>query len=110
MSDSNKLSVIIIILLIIFSLLFPLNALHACNGKDVVLSDNANLGMLGAYNDAKVMKSSGEISDRYFTQRENNTFFLENDSSNHIIAQGHMVRLVQEGVAFSGKPASIFYG
>jgi ferredoxin len=54
-----------------------------------MFKDNPNLGMLGAYRDAKVMKSNGEVSDRFFTQRKNKTFYLENDNSDHIIAKGN---------------------
>ncbi len=55
----------------------------------LMFKDDANLGMLGAYNDAKVIKSDGEVSDRYFTQRQDKTFYLQNDDSDHVIAKGH---------------------
>ncbi len=55
----------------------------------LLFKNDANLGMLGAYKDAKVMKSSGSVSDRYFTKRENSTFFLEPDDIDHIINKGH---------------------
>lgn len=55
----------------------------------LMFKKDANLGMLGAYNDAKVMKSDGEVSDRYLTTRPDGTFFLEHDERDHIIAKGH---------------------
>jgi ferredoxin len=55
----------------------------------LMFKNDPNLGMLGAYKDAKVMKSSGEVSDRYFTQRPNKTFFLKPDEEDHIISKGH---------------------
>ncbi len=51
----------------------------------VMLKGNPNLGMLAAYHDAKVLTSYGEITDRHFTEREDKTFFLEKDTSDHII-------------------------
>jgi polyferredoxin len=54
----------------------------------LMFKDNPNLGMLGAYKDAKVMKSDGEISDRYFTSRPDKTFFLEKDKKEHILSVG----------------------
>jgi hypothetical protein len=54
-----------------------------------MFKNDPNLGMLGAYRDAKVMKSNGEISDRYFTRRPNKTFFLEKDEQDHILSKGH---------------------
>lgn len=55
----------------------------------LMFKKDANLGMLGAYRDAKVMKSDGDISDRYFKTRPDGTFFLEHDENDHIIAKGH---------------------
>jgi hypothetical protein len=55
----------------------------------LIFKDDPNLGMLGAYKDAKMMKSSGEVSDRYFTQHPNKTFFLKPDEEDHIISKGH---------------------
>ncbi len=55
----------------------------------LMFKKDANLGMLGAYKDAKVMRSDGEISDRYFTQRPNKTFYLKNDDTDHITAKGN---------------------
>lgn len=53
----------------------------------LMFKDDPNLGMLGAYTDAKVMKSDGEITDRHFTQRQDKTFFLANDNEDDIIAK-----------------------
>jgi hypothetical protein len=55
----------------------------------LMFKNDPNLGMLGAYKDAKVMKSSGEVSDRYFTQRPNKTFFLKPDEEDNILSKGH---------------------
>lgn len=55
----------------------------------LLFKDNPNLGMLGAYRDAKVIKSSGEVTDRYFTQRPDKTFYLQNDDHDNILAEGH---------------------
>ncbi len=55
------------------------------NWIGVMLKGNPNLGMLQAYHDAKVLTSGGEITDRRFIQREDKTFFLEKDPSDHII-------------------------
>jgi ferredoxin len=55
----------------------------------LMFKNNPNLGMLGAYRDAKVMMSNGEISDRYFTQREDKTFFLAHDKNDNIVSKGH---------------------
>jgi ferredoxin len=55
----------------------------------LMFKDNPNLGMLGSYRDAKVMKSDGEVTDRYFTQRENKTFHLAIDEKDNIIAKGN---------------------
>jgi polyferredoxin len=55
----------------------------------LMFKNDANLGMLGAYRDAKVMKSDGEVTDRYFMTRPDKTFYLENDKSDNIIAKGH---------------------
>jgi ferredoxin len=45
--------------------------------------------MLGTYRDAKVMKSTGEVTDRHFITRPDKTFFLQIDDNDHIIAKGH---------------------
>ncbi len=55
----------------------------------LMFKNDPNLGMLGAYRDAKVMKSDGEITDRYFSTRPDKTFFLEKDDNDHIIAKGN---------------------
>ncbi|HDZ62242.1 MAG TPA: 4Fe-4S binding protein [Nitrospirae bacterium] len=55
----------------------------------LMFKDNPNLGMLGAYRDAKVMRSNGEISDRYFTQRKDKTFYLAQDAQDDILLNGH---------------------
>lgn len=54
----------------------------------LMFKNDANLGMLWAYRDAKVMKSDGEITDRYFRQRPDKTYYLENDKHDHIAAKG----------------------
>lgn len=54
----------------------------------LMFKDDPNLGMLGAYRDAKVFKSEGTIDDRYFMQRPDKTFFLEKDSHNDIVSWG----------------------
>jgi len=54
-----------------------------------MFKDDAHLGMLWSYNDAKVMKSNGEVSDRYFTKRPDKTYFLKKDDTDNIIASGH---------------------
>ncbi len=58
----------------------------------IMLKGNPNLGMLAAYHDAKVLTSDGEFTDRHFTERKDKTFFLEKDTSDHIIEGG-----VQQG-------------
>jgi ferredoxin len=55
----------------------------------LMFKKDANLGMLGAYKDAKVMKSNGDVSDRHFTKRADGTFFLQNDDNDHVNAKGH---------------------
>ena len=45
--------------------------------------------MLGAYIDAKLMKSDGEVSDRYFTQRKDNTFYLAEDTKDDIMLKAN---------------------
>lgn len=59
------------------------------NWVGIMLKDDPNLGMLGSYYDAKVMKSNGEITDRHFITRPDKTFFLEVDDTDNVIAQGH---------------------
>ncbi len=59
------------------------------NWVGLMFKDTPNLGMLGAYRDAKVMKSNGEVSDRFFTSRPDKTFFLEKDTEDHITSSGH---------------------
>jgi hypothetical protein len=54
----------------------------------LMFKDDPNLGMFGAYRDAKVIKSNGEVSDRYFTQRQDKTFYLEPDRMDNIIPKG----------------------
>lgn len=54
----------------------------------LMFKDEPNLGMLGSYRDAKVMKSNGEISDRYFTQRKDKSFYLAFDKKDHILSKG----------------------
>jgi len=44
--------------------------------------------MLWSYNDAKVMYSNGEITDRHFMQREDKTYFLKPDDSDDILSKG----------------------
>lgn len=55
----------------------------------LMFKNDPNLGMLGAYRDAKVMKSNGEVTDRHFIRRPDKTFYLETDENDHIIAMGH---------------------
>jgi polyferredoxin len=55
----------------------------------LMFKKDANLGMLGAYRDAKVMRSNGEVTDRHFTQRQDKTFYLKNDDHDHVLAKGH---------------------
>ncbi len=55
----------------------------------LMFKDNPNLGMLGAYSDAKVMKSNGDISDRDFIQLPNKTFYLALDKEDNILSKGH---------------------
>jgi polyferredoxin len=55
------------------------------NWMAIMIKADANLGMLGAYKDAKLMRSDGDISDRHFTQRKDKSFFLAKDTFNHII-------------------------
>ena len=55
----------------------------------LMFKNDPNLGMLGAYRDAKVMKSNGEVTDRHFIQRPDKTFYLQNDENDHIIAKGN---------------------
>jgi hypothetical protein len=58
------------------------------NWVGIMLKDDPNLGMLGAYSDAKVLYSNGEITDRHFLQREDKTFFLEPDTFDNILSKG----------------------
>jgi len=55
----------------------------------IMFKDDPNLGMLGSYRDAKIMKSNGEITDRHFIVRPDKTFFLEPDGVDDIIAKGN---------------------
>lgn len=55
----------------------------------LLIKNNPNLGMLGAYRDAKVMTSRGRITDRHFSQRKDKTFFLAPDEQDNIIASGN---------------------
>jgi hypothetical protein len=55
----------------------------------IMFKDDPNLGMLGSYRDAKVMKSDGEVTDRHFITRPDKTFFLEVDDKDHLIARGN---------------------
>ena len=50
----------------------------------LMFKNDPNLGMLGAYRDAKVMKSNGEVTDRHFIQRPDKTFYLQNDENEHL--------------------------
>jgi polyferredoxin len=59
------------------------------NWVGLMFKGDPNLGMLGSYRDAKVMRSDGEVTDRFFTQREDKTLFLEKDSDDNIIAMGN---------------------
>ncbi len=54
----------------------------------LMFKETPNLGMLGAYTDAKLLKSDGEITDRHFTQRKDRTFYLGLDGEDHILAGG----------------------
>ncbi|GBE00440.1 putative electron transport protein YccM [bacterium BMS3Abin07] len=58
------------------------------NWVGLMFKDDPNLGMLGSYVDAKVMKSNGDITDRFFTQRKDKTFFLQKDKIDNITAKG----------------------
>ena len=58
------------------------------NWIGIMFKGDPNLGMLGAYRDAKVLKSDGEITDRHFTQREDKTFFLKKDTFDNINQAG----------------------
>jgi polyferredoxin len=55
----------------------------------LMFKDDPNLGMLGSYRDAKVMRSNGEVTDRFFTQRKDKTFFLKKDGDDNIVAKGN---------------------
>ncbi len=55
----------------------------------LMFKNDANLGMLWSYLDAKVMKSDGAVSDRHFKKREDGTYFLKQDDNDHIISKGH---------------------
>jgi ferredoxin len=55
----------------------------------LMFKNDPNLGMLGAYRDAKVMKSNGEVSDRYFAQRQDRTFYLEKDKKDDILLKAN---------------------
>jgi ferredoxin len=55
----------------------------------LMFKNDPNLGMLGAYRDAKVMKSNGEVSDRHFIRRPDKTLYLEYDETDHILSKGH---------------------
>ena len=59
------------------------------NWLALMFKGDPNLGMLWAYRDAKLMKSDGEVSDRYFTQREDKTYHLAADQKDDIIAKGN---------------------
>ncbi|UCE79275.1 MAG: 4Fe-4S binding protein [Nitrospiraceae bacterium] len=50
----------------------------------LMFKKDANLGMLGAYRDAKVLRSHNVIDDRHFSQRPDKTFFLKNDEQDDI--------------------------
>jgi polyferredoxin len=52
----------------------------------LMFKNDANLGMLGAYRDAKVMKSNAAIDDRHFSQRPDKSFFLKKDEQDNILA------------------------
>jgi hypothetical protein len=54
----------------------------------LMFKGDANLGMLGAYRDAKVLTSYGAVTDRHFTQRPDKTFFLAPDVEDDILAKG----------------------
>lgn len=54
----------------------------------LMFKDDPNLGMLGSYRDAKLLKSSGEVTDRHFIQRPDKTFFLAPDEQDDIVASG----------------------
>ncbi len=58
------------------------------NWVGIMLKDDPNLGMLGAYRDAKVLRSNGEITDRHFLTRPDKTFFLEPDAVDNILSSG----------------------
>lgn len=51
----------------------------------LMLKGDPNLGMLGAYPDAKLMKSDGEVTDRFFTQRKDSSFYLDKDKKDNIL-------------------------
>ena len=55
----------------------------------LMFKNDANLGMLGAYTDAKVMRSKGEVSDRHFIRRPDKTFYLERDKTDNILSHGN---------------------
>lgn len=52
----------------------------------LMFKSDPNLGMLGAYRDAKLLRSSGVVDDRHFTRRSDKTFFLAEDERNDILA------------------------
>jgi hypothetical protein len=56
------------------------------NWLAIMMKGDPNLGMLGAYQDAKVLKSNGDVTDRHFTERPDKTFFLARDSFDHVMA------------------------
>lgn len=58
------------------------------NWIGIMIKGDPNLGMLGAYTDAKVLTSRGVITDRHFTQRPDKTFFLAPDNFDHIKSAG----------------------
>jgi hypothetical protein len=59
------------------------------NWVGIMFKNDPNLGMLWSYVDAKVMKSNGEITDRYFKRREDKTYYLQNDEQDDIISAAH---------------------
>ncbi|MGD8352463.1 MAG: 4Fe-4S binding protein, partial [Nitrospirota bacterium] len=54
----------------------------------LMFKGDANLGMLGAYRDAKVLTSYGTVTDRHFTQRPDKTFFLALDEQDDVLEKG----------------------
>jgi ferredoxin len=52
----------------------------------LMFKEDPNLGMLGSYRDAKVMKSDGEVTDRHFAKRPDKTFHLKKDNVDHILS------------------------